>query len=294
MGLRRKLLQAAGKAADPLCDARDRVVAFVGGQFNDDGGARARSGRSDLYYTVFALQCLEALGADIPADRVAPYVRVFGGGDGLDLVHLASLLRARALVRCDEGPGGVGGELARRIDRFRAEDGGYHPAAAQARGTVYAAFLACGAVQDLGLELQNPDGVVRSVRSCRSADGAYANSPGQALGSTPATAAAVTLLADLGGPIDPGAVDWLRQRCDPRGGFRANPLAPAPDLLSTAVALHSLGQAEAPIADLIAPCIDFVDSLWDPRGGFFGHWADGSLDCEYTFYGLLALGHLAP
>jgi len=293
VGLRRQLLQAAGKAADLLGDSRDRVVAFVGGQFNDDGGARARSARSDLYYTVFTLQCLESLGADIPADRVARYLRAFGSGDGLDLVHLASLLRARALVRCDEGSDGPAGELARRIERFRCEDGGYHGAASQARGTVYAAFLACGAVQDLGLELQDPDGLVRSVRSCLSADGAYANSPGQALGSTPATAATVTLLTDLGRSVDPSAIEWLRQRCDPRGGFRANPLAPAPDLLSTAVALHALGQAEAPIADLTSPCIDFVDSLWDPRGGFFGHWADGSLDCEYTFYGLLALGHLA-
>ena len=48
-------------------------------------------------------------------------------------------------------------------------------------------------------------------------------------------------------------------------------------------------------ADLSAvkePCIDFVDSLWSGRGSFHGHWADDELDSEYTFYGLLALGHL--
>ena len=37
----------------------------------------------------------------------------------------------------------------------------------------------------------------------------------------------------------------------------------------------------------------FLDSLWDARGGFHGHWADDHLDAEYTFYGLLALGHLS-
>ena len=39
--------------------------------------------------------------------------------------------------------------------------------------------------------------------------------------------------------------------------------------------------------------LDFVDSLWTSRGGFLGSWADETLDCEYTYYGLLALGHLS-
>jgi hypothetical protein len=40
-------------------------------------------------------------------------------------------------------------------------------------------------------------------------------------------------------------------------------------------------------------CLDFVDSVWNAEGGFHGHWADDHLDAEYTFYGLLALGHLS-
>ena len=38
---------------------------------------------------------------------------------------------------------------------------------------------------------------------------------------------------------------------------------------------------------------DFVDSLWTSRGGFLGSWADETLDCEHTCYGLLSLGHLS-
>ena len=51
----------------------------------------------------------------------------------------------------------------------------------------------------------------------------------------------------------------------------------------------------APPADrrLREPCLDFVDSLWTNRGGFFGTWADDTVDCEYTYYALLALGHLS-
>ena len=35
------------------------------------------------------------------------------------------------------------------------------------------------------------------------------------------------------------------------------------------------------------------DSLWNAAGGFHGNWTDDTLDCEYTYYGLLALGHLS-
>jgi len=41
------------------------------------------------------------------------------------------------------------------------------------------------------------------------------------------------------------------------------------------------------------PCLDFLNSLWSPRGAFRGSWVDDALDCEYTYYGLLALGHLS-
>jgi hypothetical protein len=39
-------------------------------------------------------------------------------------------------------------------------------------------------------------------------------------------------------------------------------------------------------------CLEFLDTLWTNRGGFHGHWADEEIDAEYTFYGLLAMGHL--
>ena len=39
--------------------------------------------------------------------------------------------------------------------------------------------------------------------------------------------------------------------------------------------------------------LDFIDTLWTNRGGFYGNWTDDVLDCEYTYYGLLALGHLS-
>ena len=79
----------------------------------------------------------------------------------------------------------------------------------------------------------------------------------------------------------------------------ALPDAPIPDLLSTATALHALSTLGLSIQDTDAGgarrelALDFVDSLWSGRS-FYGHWEDDVLDCEYAFYALLALGHLAP
>ena len=86
---------------------------------------------------------------------------------------------------------------------------------------------------------------------------------------------------------------WLLDRCHSSGGFFAGPDAPVPDLLSTATALHALSSLHLPMSALREPCLDFVDSLWTNRGGFFGTWADDTVDCEYTYYALLALGHLS-
>lgn len=66
-----------------------------------------------------------------------------------------------------------------------------------------------------------------------------------------------------------------------------------PDLLSTAVGLHCLDGLQFPLANVQDACLDFIDSLWTAEGGFHGTWDDEVLDIEYTYYGLLALGHLS-
>jgi len=58
--------------------------------------------------------------------------------------------------------------------------------------------------------------------------------------------------------------------------------------------LHALAAMDRRLpSEIHEGCLDFLDSLWDARGGFHGHWADDHLDSEYTFYALLALGHLS-
>ena len=68
------MLQVARLAPNQLGDAAAQVQTFLEEQFNDDGGARDRAGDSDLYYTVFALDGLLALQADLPVEKTTSYL----------------------------------------------------------------------------------------------------------------------------------------------------------------------------------------------------------------------------
>jgi hypothetical protein len=175
----------------------------------------------------------------------------------------------------------------------RSGDGGFAPRPGEAEGTAYALFLALGALQDLGRPLPPESELRPALERMRAADGGYSNQLGAREGQTPATAAAASLRRHFGDAPDPELVAWLFGRAHAEGGFFASRVAPVPDLLSTATALHALAGLHADLDPVREPCLDFVDTLWTSRGGFYGHWADDQVDCEYTYYGLLALGHLA-
>jgi prenyltransferase beta subunit len=283
------MLQVARLAPQQLGESRDLVAGFLRTRVNPDGGFQDRAGASDLYYTVFGLDGLIGLQEPLPA-VTARYVDGFAAGD-LDFVHLACLARAWAALKRLPEPTVIDRLLA-RLETFRSSDGGYATTAGAPHGSAYAAFMALGAYQDLGRTMP-ADEIAASLHRLKAADGSYANHPGMASGLTTSTAAAVLVLRHLGAAPDRNAGVWLLDRCHPRGGFFASPTTPVPDLLSTATALHALSTLHLPLGGLREPCLDFVDSLWTNRGGFFGTWADDAADCEYTYYALLALGHLS-
>jgi prenyltransferase beta subunit len=286
------MLQVARLAPTQLGESRDLVAGFLRDRLNPDGGFQDRTGASDLYYTVFGLDGLIALQETVPAAASLRYLDGFADVCELDFVHACGLARAYAALQHRPAEPRVDRILA-RVESFRTPDGGYATAPDAASGSAYGAFLAIGAYQDLGRPLVQPEGVPRSLAGLRSADGGYANHPGLPAGITTATAAAVLVLRqlDVAPPREAGM--WLLDRCHPRGGFFAARATPVPDLLSTATALHALSALHVPLGGVAEPCLDFVDSLWTNRGGFFGTWADVAADCEYTYYALLSLGHLS-
>lgn len=286
------MLQVARLAPTLLGESSDLVSGFLHRSRHTDGGFRNRSGDSDLYYTVFGLEGLIALGEPVPSNTLE-YLERFRDGAALDFVHLTCLARAWASSLSTGAPPDVAVRLLARLETFRSADGGYSVAPGAEHGSAYACFLAMGAAEDLRAELPDSGGILRCLDAVRAADGAYANQPSAREGSTPATAAAVMVLRHLDRVPDEDITTWLLARAHHEGGFFAAPRAPLPDLLSTATALHALAALHAPIEPLREPCLDFLDTLWTSTGGFYGSWADQVLDCEYTFYGLLALGHLS-
>ena len=289
--LRLEMARAARRAPLLLGESAALVRDFLLEKQNPDGGFQDRTGRSDLYSTVFGLEALQALEEFGPTDVLASYLDGFDDGAGLDFAHLCCLARCRAILarfnRSSE-------PLLRRIEGYRSADGGYHPVTGARDGSAYAAFLALGAHQDLQSRVPAPDRLIESLRLLSTPDGAWANERPAKIASTNSTAAALAVW----GAIRPLRVSrkpgrWLLAQAHPLGGFRASPLAPLPDLLSTATALHAISALGLSLAPVREPCLDFIDSLWSNKGGFHGSWHDDILDVEYTFYGLLALGLLA-
>ncbi len=295
--LRLEMLQVARLAPKMLGDSTELVRDFLLRQFTAEGGARDRAGRADLYYTLFALagmQAVEITKDKSPAQRGAleKFMAAFGDGEGLDFIHLGALARCSAASGADA----IFDEehLLARIEEFRTADGGYHEKRGSAHGHAYGCFIALGAYQDLGREVPDALRMAQCLKFLETPDGAWGNVRGMRQGTVPATAAAVTLLHQLGVPVNDAVGDWLLAQAHAEGGWLAAPGSPLPDLLSTATALHALACLDRSLPEPIRErCLDFVDTLWSAEGGFHGHWADDALDAEYTFYGLLALGHLA-
>ncbi|MBW8036119.1 MAG: terpene cyclase/mutase family protein [Planctomycetes bacterium] len=282
MTIRQGLDEAASKATKQLGDSTGLVADFLYSQINQDGGFRGRSSDSDLYYTMFGIEALSTLGAEIPYDHICHYLRNFYSDSSMDFVHLCCLARCLSYVFSDDIDGALVDSIKIGVDRYFAEN-----------RSAYGCFLALGAYQDLGLSISNPRGVVSCLDLLKTPDGGYTNERGISAGSVPATAAAISVLHYLGEKVSDETVQWLLKCCSPEGGFFAMPKAPVADLLSTATAIHALSLAGAGIANLQEQCLDFVDTLWDGKGGFCSSIVDRTCDCEYTFYGLLALGHLS-
>ncbi len=298
MTLRLDMRKAVSRAGGLPTESRQAVVAFLLGQLNPDGGFRGRSTSSDVYYTAFGLEALLALDAQIPIGRIADYLDRFADGDELDFIHLCCLIRSLANI-ADSRKQTISWQQRRattvHLEEYRTADGAFATSADASDGSIYACFFALGAYQDLGVAMPDIDRVVDHVLALQTEDGGFANEPAVPLSATPATAAAITVLHYLQQPIPEAALDWLLKRLHRQGGFTpiaAQADAGFPDLLSTATAIHALSLARISTDPIRERCLEFLDSLWQPDGGFQGSWADEIVDCEYTYYGLLTLGHL--
>jgi prenyltransferase beta subunit len=245
-GLSRRFLEKASRA---------QTVRFILSRQNPDGGFRGKSAESDLYYTVFAAAGLKALGAPVPALKLWKYVRSFGAGEELDLVHLCCLIPLRSAFP-------MFGKTRRRF---------FQTLETRSAETAYDLFLKQLAGDRLGL--------ARLPAAPR---------PTVLTDPTPSLAAAIIANRSA----DKAAAKVLLARFCSSGGFAATDRLNIADLLSTATALFALRNLHADLDLIRRPCLEFVESLWRDSGGFAGHPTDEFEDVEYTFYALLSIGCL--
>jgi len=289
MSLRLEMLQVARLAPTVLgTDATALIRDFTLAKKNPDGGFQDRGGKSDLYYTSFAVDILTALQTELP-EGLGAFLETRDPGT-LDFVHLCCLARLASTI---SSRGWVTDVLS-EIESYRTGDGGYNQTPDADTGSAYACLLAFGAYADHRLSPPDADGIADCLGSLTNPDGSFANDHQLPIGNSPATAAAITLSRSLRLPLARSTPEFLLSCLHPdSGGFLPFPGAPLPDLLCTAVSIHALDGLQVPLGTFRENTLDFIDTLWTAEGGFFGNWEDDSLDLEYTYYGLLALGHLA-
>ncbi|MDA7672764.1 hypothetical protein N8615_00050 [Verrucomicrobiales bacterium] len=290
MSLRLEMLQVARLAPSILGDACELVEKFVLSQQHETGGFHDRDGVADLYYTCFAIDTLTALQSELPTKNLRRFFSAKAENLAeLDFVHLCCLARGMSAISMSDGLEAI----FSGIESYRTADGGYNQDDDSQTGSAYACFLAYGAYSDHNRQMPNTDGVRQCIQSLAVPGGAWANDVELPIPNIPATAAAVTLCRNLRLPIPAETGPWILNCMHESGGFQPFPMAPMPDLLTTAVALHALDGLQLEFSAQKEHVLDFVDTLWTAEGGFHGTWDDDDLDLEYTYYGLLALGHLA-
>lgn len=289
---RQHLAQNMRRGANCLStEARRRTADYIRRQLNPDGGFRGRAKVSDLYYTVFGLECALALELELPWPIIQNYARQ-QTVDALDFVHLSCLARCVELLWPANQPPPWLDSMKNRLASHACAGGGYHRELGQKNGAIYDSFLGLLAGESLKLPFPHPDQMALRLANLRQRSGGYLNTPGLGAATTPVTAAAFALHHELHVPIAETSIQWLLDRQHKSGGFGAAALVPLPDLLSTATALQALFGVDSDVPIQVQQHLEFVLSLYDESGGFVGHRFDRTPDCEYTFYGLLALGNL--
>lgn len=298
------LLDRLSRGVSRLSDeASQKISGFILGQRTPEGLFVNKAGVPDLYYHPFALSCAIALNA---YPELAPIKRYLSQQKlhELDLVHLASLSRARQALRLLEWKKRL---PALRIDKLPFA-GQFSRVTTQKErlafkllyqrnqpvdfpnlhsASPYSLFIALGLAETTGFRPFDGTKLQELLTPFRVADGGWSNLPQARSASANATAAALCVTRLLGTQPHPQDIEALRALQDHSGGFRASTGSPLPDLLSTATALFALDLCgEAPLF----PAKSFIQDHWCNDGGFCGTILEEETDSEYTFYGLLALG----
>lgn len=247
----------------------DEIGDFMKSQQTTTGGFADKSGRSDLYYSLFGFFVAEALGLEEVIPPLKKYVENIVQTKKLTGVHLncALILYARLF--------GVEALPPVLTEKFKSER-----MQADSSLTHYSLFL------NLLTFYYTED-----YWQLYTAQKGFKKGRTDTDMPCPVTSARLILQGGIGLKSEELKGKLLAfYRND--GSFSAVKGAPIGDLLSTGVALYALKFNQYDFRIMKPDCLAFVDLLYSD-GGFCATPLDPEPDVEYTFYGLLALGALA-
>ncbi len=262
-----------------------RVRQFVVSGMTDNGTFRDKSGKEDVYYTMFGWMLAYVLGIKTDTRKGGGYLDSLLPQE-MDLIHYTAYTRCRMILSLmKKGKfrwwlSRMVKQPVRSLDTFPSIPHGdpYAP---------YSSFIWLSLLEDSGNRIRNKKEVLEQLREYRVRGGGYANRKDAESATVNATAAALSVRGQLEGYRPDEGVEYLLRTQDDSGGYKAADITPAPDLLSTATALFIL---RCYGLQPLFPPQDFIESHWLDGGGFAATLLDDTSDMEYTFYGLLALG----
>jgi hypothetical protein len=293
----RQMVSLLRNALDLLEEqGQQEVFQFLKSQQNADGGFQDRGGRSDLYYSLFGMLMLRAMqtGDRRPETEIVPEPIERSSQLGtwnLELetklkhfiVHQSAIKVPGFIEQCCLALLQKELKISRffRIRTLMKISGSFwkerHSINLSYRSFVM--FLTLDAVLPFRGLLQRFSGKMLSRVEVNE------HSPCSEI------AAKVFLLKMLG-KDGSDEQQLLMSFASESGGFRAFQHMEQADMLSTAVTLLALKNADCDLRLLTPGCLDFIQQNF-VDGAFLSGDGDPTTDLEYTFYGLLALGTLA-
>lgn len=282
-----ELLKAVRKGVKSLPrETFDVMKSYVLSRMEENSSFMGKVPGGDIYYTAFGWLLSSCFSIMPDNRRMTAYL---GSIDpySLDLVHYASFVKCSMISKV--GDGGMISLLKAAISRTPArEKESFSSFPGGDPDCPYTQFMMINISQDCFGATLNSSEVLSALEGYRTDEGTFSGVKGGSTPSVQATCCALVVKGYLEGFRREDA-QGLRMMQDPTGGFKANPGAPVPDLLSTAVALFTLSlYGEEPLYDPYP----FIEAHLDDSGTFIPTVLDGEGDIEYLFYGLLALGSI--
>ena len=298
-----KLFRILQKGKEQLSkEALERISCFVISQRTEEESFMNKSGKADLYYTLFGWMLSYILGIRMNIQKTGSYLESIHF-NSLDLIHYAAYMRCRMIRQLLEG-----GKIRllfkslfpTEIKELQDFNGIPH----NDLQSPYTQFIWLSLLEDTGQKFKvqssrfkvsssqpslnfKPETLNFNLSRYHAPGGGYMNTTDGLTATTNATVAALAIKGQLEGYKKNADICFLHTLQESSGGFGAAKASPLPDLLSTATSLFMLNCYGMEPA---YPARDFIEAHWLDSGGFAATLLEDSSDVEYTFYGLLALG----